>query len=87
MVITSKVRTSIRSVFSLGCNTSVPVTVIDGALPPKLLGSRGGHFTRGGTRIAHPGAYAKSGWSNMVYRCATRRIVVGDKWVAANVAG
>ena len=80
----STIRTFIRAQFNLQTTTSVPVEVIDGHLPPKLLGTRGGHFTRGGTRIRHPGAYARFGWSNMVYRTSSRRIVVGNAWVAAN---
>ena len=77
----SRQRTAVRSIF--GVPNSVPVLVIpDGHLAPRLLGRRGGHFTRGGARIAHPGAYARRGWSNMVYRTSSRRIAVGERWLA-----
>jgi len=72
-------RTIIRNIY--GCHNSVPVE-IDSANPyawPEYHGEPGGHFTRGGTPIAHPNAYAKSGWSNMVYRCSTERITVGSQ--------
>lgn len=80
---TSRIRTQVRNVFGLASTTSVPVIVIDGNLPPKKLGTSGGHFTRGGRRIHHPGAYARFGWSNMVYHCSDRRIYVGAGWLAA----
>lgn len=78
----SRTRTQVRSIFGLATSTNVRVKIIPGgAIEPKLLGRRGGHFTRGGARIHHPSAYAKCGWSNMVYRCSTLRICVGEKWL------
>jgi len=62
-------------------DTHVPICVVDGDQPPKACGSRGGYFTRGGTRINHPSAYSKSGWNNMVYRCSTLQIKVGRQWL------
>ena len=65
-------------------NNNVPIYVIDGDQPPKAYGSKGGWFTRGGSRIDHPGSYAKSGWSNMVYRTDGRKIKVGKEWLKNN---
>jgi hypothetical protein len=66
-------RTLIRAKF----NVSNAVPVMEGAvLAPVLIGSKGGHFTKGGDPIAHPTAYAKRGWSNMVYRASTQKIIV-----------
>ena len=62
-------------------DTHVPIYVVDGDQPPKAYGARGGHFTRGGTRIDHPSAYSKTGWSNMVYICSTLKIKVGRQWL------
>jgi hypothetical protein len=62
-------------------DTHVPVYVVDGHQPPKAYGARGGYFTHGGSRIAHPGAYAKKGWSNMIYICSTQKIKVGRQWL------
>jgi len=58
-------------------NNQVRIVRITGDSPPVVTGSRGGHFTLGGTRINHPSAYSKRGWSNMVYHCDTRVITVG----------
>lgn len=83
---TSRQRTQIRQAAGLSpTRTNVPVYLIHGQLSPRRVGVRGGHFTRGGSRIRHPGAYGRCGWSNMIYRCSTQRIYVGDQWVAANV--
>lgn len=40
-------------------------------------GEAGGWYTRGGSPIYHPTAYAQVGWSNMEYRRDTRVIYVG----------
>ena len=61
-------------------DSRVPVRLVPGNQAPELVGERGGHFTKEGTRISHPGAYAKSGWSNMEYRTDSREVVVGAEW-------
>jgi hypothetical protein len=33
--------------------------------------------------IFHPNAYARKGWSNMVYCPSTRRVEVGADWLRA----
>lgn len=83
---TPKQRTLVRSAVGLATVTSVPVRVIDGRLAPRLVGRRGGHFTRGGTPIRYPNAYARRGRSNMIYRTSTRRIYVGSQWLAEQSA-
>ena len=55
---------------------NVPIVPVDQDQEIKITGKRGGTFTRGGTRILHPTTYAKSGWSNMVYKTDTRKIEV-----------
>jgi hypothetical protein len=81
---TSKQRAALRRTLGIR-NQAVPVILlIGGSLSPHVTGSRGGHFTRGGSRIYHPSAYSRRGWSNMVYRCDTRRIYVGQRWLAAH---
>lgn len=66
-------RALIRAKF--GVSNHVPVE--EGpVLAPVLIGSEGGHFTKGGDRISYPGAYSKKGFSNMVYRASTRKIIV-----------
>jgi hypothetical protein len=71
-------RTMVRNHF--GESNNVPVIIIDGDSAPVLTGKRGGYFTRGGTRVDHPSAYSRKGWSNLVYRCSTLSITVGGGW-------
>lgn len=63
-------------------NQQVPVHFLpESDQAPKVAsGRKGGHFTRGGTRIEHPGAYGRKGWSNMVYITDDRTITVGEGW-------
>lgn len=43
------------------------------------------HYTnRSGERIHHPAAYAKKGFSSIVYVCSTRRVEVGSEWLKVN---
>ena len=58
-------------------NNRVPIVRITGDSGPTITGEPGGHFTKGGDRIAHPTAYSRRGWSNIVYACDTRVITVG----------
>lgn len=77
-----EVRRLLREMF--GFNPSygtIWVDVIEDASAPRPKGRSGGFFTMGGTRIHHPSAYAKKGWSNMQYCCSTLRIVVGRGWL------
>ena len=71
---------------SCGAHTTCPVDVIDGSLPPHLLGDEWHYETRGGQRIHYPSAYAKRGFSNMVYIHSSLRVVVGDQWLADHAA-
>ena len=61
---------------------SVPVRVVPGDSAPELTGSSWCYRTRGGSRIYHPSAYSRRGWSNMVYSPSTRSVVVGAEWFA-----
>jgi len=56
------------------------VRIVAGNAPPKVEGSGPHYRTKGGTRIVHPSAYSKAGWSNMTYVGSTREIVVGARW-------
>lgn len=61
--------------------TTCPIIVVaDSSQQPQQRGASWHYTTRGGTRIYHPSAYSKSGWSNMVYHASTLRIEVGDRW-------
>jgi hypothetical protein len=48
---------------------------------PIEVGQSYGFETRGGTPIYYPSAYSKTGWSNMVYRHSTIRVIVTTTWV------
>lgn len=63
---------------------NLPVVVVDGSTEPVETGRSFRFETHGGAIISHPSAYAKKGWSNMVYRCSTRRVEVGIDWLLAN---
>ena len=65
----------------LDCYSVCPVEVIAGRSAPALHGRPGGWFTRGGSRIAHPTAYRRVGWSNMVYEASTLHATVGVLWL------
>lgn len=60
---------------------AMPVHVVPGDAAPREEGAAWHYRTRGGTIIAHPSAYRKVGWSNMVYYHSTRCIVCGVDWV------
>lgn len=66
-----------RALIRAQFNVSNAVPVIEGeVLAPILVGSAGGHFTKSGDRISYPGAYSKKGFSNMVYKTSTQKIIV-----------
>lgn len=78
----SSLRSRVRAQFGLERSRNIPVNVLpDSDQAPELSGTAGGFFTRGGTPIAFPSAYARRGWSNMFYQCCTREISVGAKWI------
>jgi hypothetical protein len=58
-----------------------PVRVVPGATAPKLLGEESHYETRDGSRIRHPSAYSRKGFSNMVYCRSTVRVEVGARWL------
>jgi hypothetical protein len=62
---------------------NLPVVAVEGDVVPTEKGHGFFYETRGGTRIDHPSAYSKHGWSNMVYRSSTRRVEVGRGWLVA----
>jgi len=55
-----------------GCRIEETATVTE----PCIFGTGYHWTTRGGSPIRHPSAYARSGWSNMVYHASTIRIEV-----------
>lgn len=62
----------------IGVSNNVPIIVGD-VSEPRLTGSNGGWFTKGGDPIRHPSAYAKRGRSNMIYRRSTLKITIPVK--------
>lgn len=69
-----------------GAHKSCHVDVVAGDSAPQLAGESYYWETRGGRRINHPGAYARSGWSNMSYVSSSLRVEVGSDWLAAQAA-
>lgn len=79
-------RRAVRRAAGLGAGEGVPIVVVRGEIPPTLDGEKQHYETRGGTRVRHPSAYARKGWSNLVYRHSTRCVVVGQDWLGALAA-
>jgi hypothetical protein len=65
---------------------NLPVVVVEGDSAPVETGDSWHYETKGGTRIMHPSAYKKLGFSNMVYVSSTRRVEVGLDWLISNAA-
>ena len=60
---------------------NTPVVVVPGALAPRYVGV-GCHYTnRSGSQVYHPNAYARKGFSSLVYRHSTLRVEVGARWL------
>ena len=80
---TATQRTAARRAAGLSPYDSRPVFVIpEGYLSPRELGESYYHTTPSGKTIVHyPNAY---GWPTL-YHGSTRRVVVGEKWLAENV--
>lgn len=66
-------------------DNNLPVVVVPGNAAPTRKGSSYHWETRGGTRIMHPSAYSRKGWSNIVYCGSTRRVEVGQDWLASHM--
>lgn len=63
--------------------TNIRIEVVPGvALAPRTIGRGWNYTTRTGRPILYPTAYAGKGWSSMVYHRSTRRVQVGEQWLA-----
>jgi hypothetical protein len=61
-----------------------PIIVRDGSTSPRLCG-RSYHWTnRSGDFVFRPSAYARRGWSSLVYHRSTLRIEVGILWLLSH---
>ncbi len=59
----------------------VPIEVVNGYDSPKLMGKSFYWANKSGQRIYAPTAYAKKGFSSMIYHSSTKRIEVGEGWL------
>jgi hypothetical protein len=73
-------RRAARVAAGLNPRNTRPVRVVAGDVAPHWDGSTWCYTTVGGTRIRHPSAYSRKGWSNMIYCPSTLEIVVGADW-------
>ena len=62
-----------------------PVQVMSGNSPAVVSGEYGHWTTRGGTPVHYPQAYARKGWSNLVYHGSTIHATVGINWLEKNL--
>ena len=75
---------SLRVRHSLGARNLIGanVIIIPGiALAPQRSGSGSYHTNRSGDLVRHPSAYAKVGWSSLVYHSSSDTITVGRDWL------
>lgn len=62
---------------------NIHIQIVPGvAVAPRSVGESYHYVTKTGIRIYHPSAYSRRGWSSMVYVASTRRVIVGEQWVA-----
>lgn len=73
-------RAAARRAAGLRPRDNRPVEVVEGDAAPKVVGTEQHYETRGGSWVRHPSAYAKVGWSNLVYVPSTVRVRVGREW-------
>lgn len=73
-----KIRSAARR--AVNVRDYIPVIVTNDVNAPKLTGSYGGYYTRGGTPVTYPSAYAKVGWSNLIYKKSTIAVKVPIQW-------
>lgn len=61
------------------------IVVLDASCQsPTFVGDVHHYTNRNGERIRHPAAYAKKGFSSIVYVCSTLQVEVGSDWLKAN---
>lgn len=75
------VRTAARRAAGLESHDHPPVVFERGGAAPRVVGHQAYYTTRTGGHIWHQGAYARVGWSSMVYHASTRGVVVGEDWL------
>lgn len=64
--------------------SNIHIEIVPGvAVAPRTVGESWHYETRSGLRIYHPAAYSQKGWSSMVYVASTRRVIVGEQWLAS----
>ena len=61
--------------------STCPIKLVDGFGAPVVTGATYHWTTRGGSPVRYPNAYAKKGWSNLVYHRSTIQITVGRGWL------
>lgn len=76
-------RLAARRAAGLDRHDHPPVVVRPGGAAPTVAGCQWHYRTRGGNWIDNPNAYARKGWSNMIYCPSTRRVEVGADWLRA----
>lgn len=61
---------------AVGAHANCPVVVVAGITAPRIAGESWHYRTRGGTLVHYPSAYARRGWSNLVYHASTLRVEI-----------
>ena len=67
-----------------GARNNTLIELVDGFYPPEYIGRSYYYSNKSGDVIDHPNAYAKKGFSSMVYNHSTLRVRVGRLWCGKN---
>ena len=62
-------------------HSNVKIVFVKGEQEPELKGEGFHYTTRTGIPVRYPTAYAKVGWSSLVYHPSTLRLEVGMDWL------
>jgi hypothetical protein len=68
-----------------GAHTNCPVEIVAGNTSPHVTGESYHWTTRTGIRVRHPSAYARVGWSSLVYCSSSLAVQVGLDWILARL--
>ena len=78
-------RREARRAAGLKAKDTRPVVVAPGVDAPRLEGEGSHHTNLSGEWVRYPSAYARRGWSSLVYVPSTLRVVVGADWHPGSV--
>jgi hypothetical protein len=85
--LTQRRNRAIRAMVGAPGHVRVTIDDVDPYRAPVWEGNGWYYTTVTGRMIQHPAAYARKGWSGMVYHCSTHEVIVGRAWTKAAPLG